>query len=107
MSYESAGDTGLWGHRYLTLRVQGPFRALPRRRRAAAGAGLSEVRPGADAELVALGVGHDDVIVAGLTVAADSLGAEPGEPGDFGNQVVGVLRARGDFRANRPANQLP
>ena len=29
---------------------------------------------------LALGVGHDDVVVAGFAVLADGLGAEPGKP---------------------------
>jgi hypothetical protein len=38
----------------------------------------SEGGHGADAELVALGVGHDHVVVPGIVVVPHDLGSEPG-----------------------------
>src|SRR5580693_9862467 len=49
-----------------------------------------DVRFGADAELVALGIGHDHVVVFRVEVVPDPPGAEAGQPPDLGGLVVGV-----------------
>src|ERR1039457_6654250 len=51
---------------------------------------LSEVRRGAHTELVALTVGHDNVVVIGIAVVTHDLGAEAGQPLDLGGLVVAV-----------------
>src|SRR5579859_4512100 len=86
--------------------------ACPQNRRAAAAAAAGDsppgrsprqVRHGADAELVALRVGHHDVVVVGIAVVPDHAAAERGQPLDLGALVVGVevevhLIAGGDWR---------
>src|SRR5437868_6349485 len=90
----AAGPDDFWVSRliradYPELRSRSGWQATmtPIRRLATSRSG---VRYGAHAELVALGVGHDHVVVFGIAVVSDERGPEPGQALDLGGLVAGV-----------------